>query len=112
VNVLVFVTLATFGRVMPVGMTLCVVLATSAAIDGSGPGWLSWPAAAAFAVAVVSTVAVNVPINIATGRWDPANLPAHWERTRRRWELFQGVRSWRLLTGFVLVCAAGAVHSA
>jgi hypothetical protein len=69
---------------MPVGMTLCVVLATSAVIDGGGPGWLSWPAAAAFAVAVVSTVAVNVPINIATGRWDPANPPADWERTRHR----------------------------
>ena len=101
--------LKTFGRVMPVGMTLCVVLAVAVAIEGSGPGWLAWSAVVAFAVAVGFTVAVNVPINIATGRWDPANPPAGWERTRRRWEFFQGVRSWLLLIGFVLVCAAGTV---
>jgi hypothetical protein len=98
--------LATFGRVMPIGMTLCVVLAIAVAADGSAPAPLSWAAAAAFAVAVASTVVVNVPINAATGRWDAANPPADWERTRRRWESFQGVRSWLLLLGFVLTCAA------
>ncbi|WP_433274993.1 anthrone oxygenase family protein [Pseudonocardia xinjiangensis] len=98
--------LRTYGRVMPVGMTLCVVLGIAAAADGRGPALLSWSAAAAFAVAVASTVVVNVPINAATGRWDPAHPPADWERTRRRWESFQGVRSWLLLLGFVLSCAA------
>jgi len=96
--------LKTFGRVMPVGMTLCVVLAITIAV-GRG-GVLSWSAAAAFIAAVVFTLIVNVPINSATGRWDPAHPPADWERTRSRWELFQGVRSWLLLLGFVLVCAA------
>ncbi len=84
--------LKTFGRVMPIGMTLCVVLAT----------------AAAFTAAVLFTVVVNVPINRATGRWDAQHPPADWEPTRNRWELFQGVRSWLLLLGFVLVCAASA----
>jgi len=56
----------------------------------------------------VFTVVVNVPINRATGRWDAQHPPADWEPTRNRWELFQGVRSWLLLLGFVLVCAASA----
>jgi hypothetical protein len=58
--------------------------------------------------AVAFTVVVNVPINLATGRWDAEHPPADWQRTRNRWELFQGVRSWLLLAGFVLVCAAAA----
>lgn len=100
--------LKTFGRVMPVGMTLCVVLAITTAVDSGGVGPLSWAAAAAFAAAVVSTVVVNVPINRATDRLDPKRPPADWEQTRNRWELFQGVRSWLLLLGYVLVCVAAA----
>lgn len=98
--------LRTFGRVMPIGMTLCVVLAITTAVGAAGPGPLSWSAAAAFTAALVFTVVVNVPINTATRRWDPEHPPADWEQTRNRWELFQGVRSWLLLAGFVLICAA------
>ena len=100
--------LKTFGRVMPIGMTLCVVLVTATAVDAGGTAPLAWPAAAAFTAAVLFTVVVNVPINRATGRWDAQHPPADWEPTRNRWELFQGVRSWLLLPGFVLVCAASA----
>jgi hypothetical protein len=93
--------LKTFGRVMPIGMTLCVVLAISSAIN-SPRAAIAWPAAAAFATAVVFTV----PINLATGRWDITNPPTNWEQTRNRWEVFQGVRSWLLLIGFILECLA------
>lgn len=96
--------LRTFGRVMPVGMVLCVVAGVSVGIDRGTA--LAWAAAAAFALAVLSTVLVNVPINLATGRWDPDDPPAEWQRTRRRWDRFQGVRSWLLLLGFVLTAAA------
>lgn len=95
--------LRTFGRVMPVGMPLTVVLAIALAGVRGGP--LAWAAAAAFAAAVTSTLIVNVPINIATGRIDPQHPPAEWDRTRRRWETFQGLRSWLLLAGFVTTCA-------
>jgi uncharacterized membrane protein len=97
--------LKTFGRVMPVGMTLCLVLGIVFASTTGTPPW-SWAAAAAFAASLAFTIVVNVPINLATGRWDPQHPPADWERTRTRWERFQGVRSWLLLLGFVLVCAA------
>jgi hypothetical protein len=96
--------LKTFGRVMPVGMTVAPALAVISASTGNS--WWYWPAATALTAALVFTLVVNVPINIATGGWDPEHPPRDWERTRRRWEFFQAIRSWLLLTGFVLVCAA------
>ena len=103
--------LRTFGRVMPVGMTLCVVLAVMNAVGGGGEGGpRSWRglAATALALALASTIVFNVPINLATGRWDAANPPNDWKQTRNRWELFQGLRSWLLLIGFVFICVGFA----
>ncbi len=102
--------LRTFGRVMPVLMTLCVVLSLSYAIHLSAdPGiarLVRWASAASFVLALVSTIIFNVPINLATGRWTAENPPEDWKRTRNRWEFFQGLRSWLLLIGFVLLCLA------
>jgi uncharacterized membrane protein len=104
--------LRTFGRVMPVGMTLCLVLAVlHASMPGGegGPLLWRWLAAAAFGAALVSTIVFNVPINLATGRWDAANPPADWKQTRNRWEIFQGLRSWLLLIGFAFISVGFAV---
>lgn len=102
--------LKTFGRVMPVGMTLCVILSIASAnnVDGDPRIW-RWLAVASFVLALASTVAFNVPINLATGKWDANNPPPDWKQTRNRWEVFQGLRSWLLLIGFVLVCTASAM---
>ncbi len=102
--------LRTFGRVMPIGMTLCLVLAISSAARAGGDLALwRWLAVAAFALALASTVVFNVPINLATGKWDAANPPPDWKETRNRWELFQGLRSWLLLVGFALICVGQAL---
>ena len=102
--------LKTFGRIMPVFMTLCVVVAVAYAIQMNGVAGLArgvrWAAAAAFILALISTIIFNVPVNLATGRWDPQNLPSDWKQTRNRWEFFQGIRSWLLLLGFVLLSLA------
>lgn len=97
--------LRTFGRVMPFGMTLCLVLAIGYASGSAAQPW-GWLAVASFIASLVFTIVFNVPINIATGKWDAKNPPTDWQQTRGRWEFFQGLRSWLLLVGFVLICVA------
>jgi hypothetical protein len=97
--------LRTFGRVMPMAMTACVVLSLTYALAHSPtPHAWRWAASGALAAALVSTIIFNVPINLATGRWDASHPPPEWRATRNRWEFFQGLRSWLLLVGFVLLC--------
>lgn len=98
--------LRTFGRVMPVGMTLAPVLAASTAASGTTTGWLATASAVCLGAALLTTIAVNVGINRDTGRWDTQQPPDDWRQTRHRWELFQGIRSWLLLVGFGLLAAA------
>lgn len=98
--------LRTFGRVMPVGMTAAPVLAgsTSSSLTGAG-ATIGWAATVTLAVALATTIAVNVGINAATGGWDPTNPPSDWREKRRRWDQFQGVRATLQLIGFGLVTA-------
>lgn len=107
--------LKTFGRVMPVLMTLCVVLALAYAVklnEMAGTARLiRWASAVSFGAALVSTIVFNVPINLATGKWDADHPPSDWKETRNRWEFFQGLRSWLLLLGFVLLCLALTLHA-
>jgi uncharacterized membrane protein len=106
--------LKTFGRVMPVMMTLCVILSLSYAISlnsiETAAHIVRWSSAASFIAALVSTIIFNVPINLATGRWNASNPPEKWKETRNRWEFFQGLRSWLLLIGFVLLCLAATLY--
>ena len=102
--------LRTFGRVMPVLMTLCVVLSVSYAVQMNAVEGAArivrWASAVSFIAALVSTLVFNVPINRATGQWSAENPPEDWKRVRNRWEFFQGLRSWLLLLGFLLLCLA------
>jgi uncharacterized membrane protein len=104
--------LRTFGRVMPVLMTGSVALAiahSSIAGGRGGPLLWRWLAAACLIGALISTIIVNVPINLATGRLDPTSPPADWQSARNQWERFQGIRSWLMVIGFVFICLGFAV---
>ena len=72
---------------------------------------LRWASAVSLVAALVSTIIFNVPINLATGKWDTDNPPGDWKESRNRWEFFQGLRSWLLLIGFVLLCLAMTLRS-
>ena len=99
--------LRTFGCVMPVGMTAAPFLAASTAgsLDETA-ATLAWIATVALAIALITTIAVNVRINVVTGRWDPDNPPQDWREQRRRWERFQGIRAVLQLIGFAVITAA------
>jgi uncharacterized membrane protein len=86
--------LKTFGRVMPVLMTLSVILAVCSAVQLNALGGASrmvfWASAVSLIAALVSTIIFNVPINLATAKWDPDNPPNDWKQSRDRWSSFKG----------------------
>lgn len=93
--------LRTFGRVMPVGMTLAPILGgLLAAREG---GALLVAASGVLALALVVTILGNVPINVRTGRIATNEAPDGFEAMRRRWEILQAVRGSLQILGFVLV---------
>jgi uncharacterized membrane protein len=105
--------LRTFGRAYPILMPVSGLLLILYAVWGQGeggPATYRWLAVGLFAVATVTTLVVNVPINAATARWDPQNPPDGWRPLRRRWESFQAVRAWLLLAGFVFLAVGFAVR--
>ena len=100
--------LRTFGLIMPVGMTAAAVLGIAVAIER--PSALLIAAGAILAVALVVTIAGNVPINLRTGRIADRTAPEGFIAMRRRWDVFQLVRGSLQLIGFVLVTTGIAVY--
>jgi Anthrone oxygenase len=107
--------LLTFGRVMPVLMTLTplLVLSFTLRIAQSGPtNTAAWASVYCFACALVITIWLNVPINRITKTWDLDRLPDDWKQVRTRWEVAQGIRATLQLAGFILFCYAVAAQAA
>ena len=100
--------LRTFGRIMPVGMTAAAVLGIAVAIER--PSALLIAAAAILAVALVVTIAGNVPINLRTGRISERTAPEGFIAMRRRWDVFQLIRGSLQLVGFILITIGIAVN--
>lgn len=100
--------LRTFGRIMPVGMTAAAALGIAVAVER--PSALLIAAAAILAVALVVTIAGNVPINLRTGRIDDRTAPKGFIAMRRRWDVFQLIRGSLQLVGFMLVTVGIAVN--
>ena len=61
-------------------------------------------------IALVITLAVNVPIDRQIQSWTTAGLPPYWQAIRDRWEFFHGLRT--LLSVAALTCLfAGMLSS-
>jgi hypothetical protein len=54
-------------------------------------------------VALVVTLAVNVPINLAEGTWRVSSPPVDWSATRDRWQIGHAVRTGAALLAFGLL---------
>lgn len=96
----------TFGRVMPVAMTLATVVTIVVAVQHPTPWWIA--AAGCLAIALAITIVVNVPINAWTRRLG-TTAPQEFASTRRRWDAGQLARGSLQFAAFVLsVVAASA----
>lgn len=102
--------LKTFGRIMPVLMTLnfivairlCIITERSEALTY----YLRLGAAIALGTMIITTIVFNVPVNIATGNWTAEDSPADWKAKRARWRFFQGYRSIILILAFIVLVIA------
>ncbi len=70
--------------------------------------WLTLAALVLYLLALVVTLAVEVPIDNRIRSWTPETLPADWQRQRDRWERFHALRTLASVVGLALL-VAGAV---
>src|SRR5690606_29249722 len=97
--------LKTFGRVMPILMPLSLILIIAYYIDSrhSGGSGLILAATLLQGTASLTTVLFNVPVNVATGKWEDQNYSADWQKKRRLWRFFQGYRAIAFVAVFILL---------
>lgn len=62
--------------------------------------WLVAGALGLLLAALVTTLVVNVPINLAEGGWNVRNPPGDWADMRDRWQLGHAVRTFAALAAF------------
>ena len=102
--------LKTFGRIMPAIMTLNFILSIRLwSITDNAETiayYLRLSAAIALGTMIITTIFFNVPVNIATGAWNPEELPKNWKAKRDRWRFFQGYRSIILVLSFMAMVIA------
>jgi hypothetical protein len=106
--------LKSFGKVMPIIMPFSAVVTTVLAIfsrnDPSIVMWLRVIAATCIAISIVTTLAINVPINNLTAKWQMTENFEKWSQMRTRWHLFQGVRGGLFLVSFILLTIASTMQ--
>src|SRR5262245_11763635 len=57
-------------------------------------------------LALIATLAVNVPIDNEIREWTVTTLPMDWQSTRDRWEFYHGLRTFASLVGLGCVLAS------
>lgn len=86
-------------------MRLSPILMVTALLSGLATTVLSvlnhlgtWPlfgvAAVCTMIMIISTIAINAPVNSAIEEWDPENPPSYWRTQRDRWAVGHRLRSY------------------
>jgi uncharacterized membrane protein len=95
------------GKAMPLWYGFALVLILGAAFEhrpiSSGPGLFLILAASLWAVTIVFTIAMLVPINNRIAKMDPEHPYDCWLQDRRRWDQFHQVRVMLLIMAFLLL---------
>ncbi|MFL5576912.1 MAG: anthrone oxygenase family protein [Gemmatimonadaceae bacterium] len=94
---------ATVGGAVEIGAILSTAALAWTVREHAGR-WLAGVAFGCFAVAfAVVWLGMVAPVNRRVARWDPAAVPADWERWRRQWDAGHAVRFGLQLLGFWLL---------
>lgn len=106
--------LKSFGKVMPVIMPFSavavIILAFFSRNDPGAVMWLRITAALCIAVAIATTLTINVPINELTAKWQLTESFEKWSQMRLRWHLFQGIRGGLFVVSFILLAIASSIQ--
>lgn len=70
--------------------------------------WLVAGALALLLAALITTLVVNVPINLAEAGWNVSNPPGDWADIRDRWQVGHAVRTFAALLAFGALSVAAA----
>lgn len=99
------------GRVMPFWYFGSLLLTVGLAVVewGEPAGDAAVAAAALFAVSVVMSITLLVPINNRAMTWTADDHPADWREQQQRWERLHYARVAIIVAGFVLTLVAGTV---
>jgi uncharacterized membrane protein len=80
-------------------VALCILLFRR---RDTGAGLFAGAALVSMVIAMMITLAVNVPIDRQIHSWTTATLPSEWNAIRNRWEFYHGLRT--LLSLVALAC--------
>jgi len=98
------------GAAMPFWYALTLLLSLAVTFlahsTWSLPWWLALSATTLFAIMIVYSVLLPVPINNQIARWQPDALPANWRELRRRWDTLHAIRVCFLILALILLVAS------
>ena len=98
------------GTVMPFWYALTFLLALAVTFMAhpawSTPWWLALGSTVLFAIMIVYSVLLPVPINNQVARWQPDSLPTNWRELRRRWDTLHAIRVGFLIAALILLVAS------
>lgn len=104
------------GTVMPYWYALSFLLCLGATFVAhaawSAAWWLSLASTSLFALMIIYTILLPVPINNKVARWQPDSLPPDWRDLRRRWDRLHAVRVGFLAAAFILLAASAVIQPA
>lgn len=101
------------GTVMPFWYALTFLLSLAATFVahrmGSTPWWLALGSTALFALMIIYSVLLPVPINNQVACWQPDSLPANWRELRRRWDGLHAIRVVFLAVALILLVSSSVI---
>ena len=72
--------------------------------------WLAFSSTALFAITIIYSVLLPVPINNQIARWQADSLPANWRELRRQWDTLHAIRVGFLVIALILLVASSVIQ--